>query len=231
MRAGEAETGDRAPAHGYGQVTATAGRTSKSDAHRGEPIQILRISDGLCAYSIPFCRFWCGTIAIALKYFRKEPPGLAWRLLERETGFEPATHCLGSNCAATAPLPRAHPIIPSYTGKVKRACTPTIPAPTRSSTRACGAADQVAPFGRAGPAAARSVENAAEAPSATASGTALRSAGSGVVVPADARWHQRPGAADCVRCRPPTRRQRHGGAGDRVVLIPVIRTFGCFLQL
>src|SRR5690242_13909958 len=25
---------------------------------------------------------------------------------ERETGFEPATHCLGSNCATTAPLPR-----------------------------------------------------------------------------------------------------------------------------
>ena len=93
--------------------------TSGSDAHRGEPFQILRISDGLCSYSIPFRRFSCGTIAIALKYFRKEPPGLAWRLLERETGFEPATHCLGSNCATTAPLPRDPTSIRNRALKVK----------------------------------------------------------------------------------------------------------------
>ena len=41
------------------------------------------------------------------------------KALERETGFEPATHCLGSNCATTAPLPRNTPIVPHNQPLVK----------------------------------------------------------------------------------------------------------------
>jgi hypothetical protein len=42
--------------------------------------------------------------------------------LERETGFEPATHCLGSNCATTAPLPRNTSILPHKQPPVKCPC-------------------------------------------------------------------------------------------------------------
>ena len=41
------------------------------------------------------------------------------RVMERETGFEPATHCLGSNCATTAPLPRDSSILPQNQPLVK----------------------------------------------------------------------------------------------------------------
>ena len=41
--------------------------------------------------------------------------------LERETGFEPATLCLGSKCATVAPLPLGvRAIIASGVGHVKR---------------------------------------------------------------------------------------------------------------
>ena len=44
-------------------------------------------------------------------------PGM--KALERETGFEPATHCLGSNCATTAPLPQNTSILPHKQPPVK----------------------------------------------------------------------------------------------------------------
>ncbi len=33
---------------------------------------------------------------VSISRQRNKPPDTFWRLLERETGFEPATHCLGS---------------------------------------------------------------------------------------------------------------------------------------
>lgn len=50
---------------------------------------------------MPFHRFSLGTRTSALKYFRKEPAGRAWRLLEREAGLEPATPSFGNQIRYT----------------------------------------------------------------------------------------------------------------------------------
>ena|GEM_PF-6427673 len=60
------------------------------------------------------------------KKAKRTTPGL-----ERETGFEPATHCLGSNCATTAPLPHCLVSIRENSGTVNGNFCKTVPSGSR----------------------------------------------------------------------------------------------------
>ena len=61
-------------------------------------------------------------------------------ILERETGFEPATHCLGSNCATTAPLPQNTSILPHKQPPVKYPQEVSVNIGSSGSSGSAGAA-------------------------------------------------------------------------------------------